>query len=831
MASLATALDSFRDPSSNQGTFTDNASDDQNPLYTRGCTLPRSSRSSRKRTHALSPDHHRESGSESSISLSPSLGASREPGSEDDSDTSLDQEFQHDQEILDSLIESVNKALKLDEEPLSKTDHAVSFKRTKRARRVFANHPEFKEIVESHRIRPDKRFTGQKPMESKYPFAPDLRKDWSQSPLVDPPVSRLATKSILSSSEGASIKNPTDRQIENMARSAFQASAAALFPSFAATEGQYSTAHTGPKTAEQVRQATTVPNGIASFCHHLHGKRIQSDNAYINRQGGTRSMAAMSESRGSVFLLGVTFFIYCSFTVLQMVAIVDPHIKIDSAYRIHSEIRSRNFYIKTKDGSDYEGWCWPGSAAYPDFTNPDMRAWWSSMFSYDQYEGSMDNMFVWNDMNEPSVFNGPEVTMHKDAVHWGGWEHREVHNLYGLYVHKATAEGLIHRSGGKERPFVLTRAFFAGSQRYGAVWTGDNAAEWEHLKISVPMCLSLALVGISFCGADVGGFFKNPETELLVRWYQAGAYQPFFRAHAHLDTPRREPWLHGETNADIIREALQERYALLPYWYTLFYAAHRDGEPVIRALWIDFPSDVSTFAMDDQYLLAPQLSHVIECSGDVPTEAHSPSAASHRAKQLMTCSGLLVHPVTESNARGVQIYLPGTGEVWYDVHTYQQYKSPQKFYQSVTMSSIPVFQRGGSIIPRKDRARRSSDCMQDDPFTLYVALNLQGEAQGELYLDDGHSFNYQQNDFLYRKFSYSHGELTSSSLDLNGKFETPSWLERVVIIGATKPKNITLHQPGGSEVQLDFDYDAQTSVITVRKPGVNIASDFTISLR
>ncbi|CAJ0933386.1 unnamed protein product [Ranitomeya imitator] len=212
IASLAKALDSFRDPSCNQGTLTDNASDDQNPLYTMGRILPRSSCSSRKRTHALSPDHHRESGSESSFFRSPSLGASREPGSEDDSDTSLDQEFQHDQETLDSLIESVNKALKLDEEPLSKTDHAVSFKRTKLAHRVFANHPEFKEIVESLRIRPHKRFTGQKPMESKYPFAPDLRKDWSQSPPVDPPVSRLATKSVLSSSEGALIKNPTDRR-------------------------------------------------------------------------------------------------------------------------------------------------------------------------------------------------------------------------------------------------------------------------------------------------------------------------------------------------------------------------------------------------------------------------------------------------------------------------------------------------------------------------------------------------------------------------------------------------------------------------------------------
>ncbi|KAM8938957.1 neutral alpha-glucosidase AB isoform 1-T1 [Pelodytes ibericus] len=482
----------------------------------------------------------------------------------------------------------------------------------------------------------------------------------------------------------------------------------------------------------------------------------------------------------------------------KMVTIVDPHIKVDSAYRIHNEIRSRNYYVKNKDGGDYEGWCWPGSAAYPDFTNPEMREWWSSMFSYDQYEGSMENLFVWNDMNEPSVFNGPEVTMHKDAVHWGGWEHRDIHNLYGLYVQKATADGLIQRSEGKERPFVLTRAFFAGSQRYGAVWTGDNAAEWGHLKISIPMCLSLALVGISFCGADVGGFFKSPEPELLVRWYQAGAYQPFFRAHAHLDTPRREPWLHGEANLKVIRDALQQRYALLPFWYTLFYSALREGEPVMRPLWVEFPSDPSTFSMDDQYMLG---------------------------------SALLVHPVTESNAQGVQIYLPGVREVWYDVHSYQKYVAPQTFYLPVTSSSIPVYQRGGSIIPRKNRLRRSSDCMLDDPFTLYVALDMQGEAEGELYLDDGHSFNYEQNKFVYRGFNYSRGELRSRSLDLGGVFETTNWLERVIIIGVSQPTSVTLRLPEGSETPLEFEFDSHTSVTTIRKPGVNIASDFTISLR
>ncbi|XP_066574973.1 neutral alpha-glucosidase AB isoform X2 [Amia ocellicauda] len=482
----------------------------------------------------------------------------------------------------------------------------------------------------------------------------------------------------------------------------------------------------------------------------------------------------------------------------KMVAIVDPHIKVDTNYKIHNEIRSKNFYVKTKDGNDYEGWCWPGSAGYPDFTKPEMRAWWASMFSYDQYEGSMANLYTWNDMNEPSVFNGPEVTMHKDALH-GPWEHRDLHNLYGLYVQMATTEGLVQRSGGVERPFVLTRAFFAGSQRFGAVWTGDNAAEWDHLKISLPMCLSLGLVGISFCGADVGGFFKSPSTELLVRWYQAGAYQPFIRAHAHLDTPRREPWLFGSENTALIREALRQRYALLPYWYTLFYSTHLSGHPVMRPLWVEYPDDATTFSMDDQYLLGRDM---------------------------------LVHPVTEEGSRSVTAYLPGKGEVWYDVHTFQKHKGAQNLYIPVTMSSIPVFQRGGSIIPRKDRVRRSSSCMTNDPYTLYVALSPQNTAEGELFVDDGHTFKYQtDSQYIHRKFIFANQSLTSQNADPKGQFSTPAWLERVVILGAQKPSAVTLHAADGSQSPLEFDFDAHTAVLTLRKPAVNVGADWTIVLR
>ncbi|OWK09935.1 hypothetical protein Celaphus_00006335 [Cervus elaphus hippelaphus] len=260
----------------------------------------------------------------------------------------------------------------------------------------------------------------------------------------------------------------------------------------------------------------------------------------------------------------------------------DPHIKIDPNYSVYAKAKEQGFFVKNHEGGDFEGVCWPGLSSYLDFTNPKVREWYSSLFAFSVYQGSTDILYIWNDMNEPSVFKGPEQTMQKNAIHHGNWEHRELHNIYGFYQQMATTEGLIQRSKGKERPFVLTRSFFAGSQKYGAVWTGDNTAEWSYLKISIPMLLTLSVTGISFCGADVGGFIGDPEAELLVRWYQAGAYQPFFRGHATMKTKRREPWLFGEEHTRLIREAIRERYTLLPYWYSLFYSAHLASQPVMR---------------------------------------------------------------------------------------------------------------------------------------------------------------------------------------------------------------------------------------------------------
>uniref|UniRef100_A0A8C3P4W0 Glucosidase alpha, neutral C n=1 Tax=Chrysemys picta bellii TaxID=8478 RepID=A0A8C3P4W0_CHRPI len=287
----------------------------------------------------------------------------------------------------------------------------------------------------------------------------------------------------------------------------------------------------------------------------------------------------------------------------KLVVIIDPHIKVDPMYTLYSQAKKKGYFVKNRTGQDFEGICWPGSSSYLDFTNPDVREWYADQFAFKSYKGSTDILFVWNDMNEPSVFKAAELTMQRDAVHHGNWEHREVHNLYGFYQQMATAEGLIKRSGGQKRPFVLTRSFFAGSQKYGAVWTGDNVAEWSYLKISIPMLLTISIAGISFCGADVGGFIGDPEPELLVRWYQAGAYQPFFRGHANIESKRREPWLFGDENTRIIREAIRERYTLLPYLYSLFYRAHTTAEPVMRPLWVEFPKEQETFGVEDEYML------------------------------------------------------------------------------------------------------------------------------------------------------------------------------------------------------------------------------------
>ncbi|KAM7267039.1 hypothetical protein ACFE04_009205 [Oxalis oulophora] len=489
----------------------------------------------------------------------------------------------------------------------------------------------------------------------------------------------------------------------------------------------------------------------------------------------------------------------------HMVTIVDPHIKRDNSYWVHKEASEKGYYVKDANKNDFDGWCWPGSSSYLDMVNPEIREWWAEKLSYENYVGSTPSLYIWNDMNEPSVFNGPEVTMPRDALHHGGIEHRELHNAYGYYFHIGTSNGLLQRENGNDRPFVLSRAFFAGSQRFGAIWTGDNTADWDHLRVSVPMILTLGITGITFSGADVGGFFGNPEPELLVRWYQLGAFYPFFRGHAHQDTKRREPWLFGEKNTERIRNAIRVRYMYLPYFYTLFRESNVTGLPVARPLWMEFPSEEATFNNDEAFLVG---------------------------------SSILVQGVYTKDAKHASVYLPGK-ESWYDLRTGKAYKGGITHKLEVSEESIPAFQRAGSIIPRKDRFRRSTSQMVNDPYTLVIALNSSKEAEGELFADDGKSYAFTQGSYIHRRFVFSDGKLTSQNLApaSNGKskFSSDCIVERIILLGYNSGSKSALIEPDSRNAEVELGpLQAHgghgAAFVTIRKPGVRIADDWTIKI-
>ena len=547
--------------------------------------------------------------------------------------------------------------------------------------------------------------------------------------------------------------------------------------------------------------------------YHVHGKFVELDYPYdvlwldIEHTDGKRYFTwddklfpNPAEMQEKLFSEG-----------RRMVTIIDPHIKRDDAYTIHKEATSKGLYIKKNDGNkDYDGWCWPGSSSYLDFTQEKVRQWWAEQFGYNKYRGSTPSLYTWNDMNEPSVFNGPEVSMQKDLRNLNGDEHREWHNLYGMLFQRATAEGLVLRNPNQDiRPFVLSRAFFAGSQRYGAIWTGDNTALWSHLEAAAPMLLSMNVGALSFVGADAGGFFGNPDAELFTRWMQAAAYTPFFRGHAHHDSKRKEPWMFDDITLARTRRASMARYALLPLWYTLFHIAETTGMPVLRMMWMEYPQADSLFAVDNQYLVG---------------------------------SDLLVHPVTQQGGTEVEVLFPSK-DIWYESESLTLIASEpasesgvlSKIYPA-DMDTIPVFQRGGSIISRKLRLRRSALLMKADPYSLFVALDRDQKAEGVLYMDDEETFGYKtQSKYGFAKFSADLGAGNiSNAVDVGqGWIEEVSdlaplrMIERIVVAGLQK-------KPLGAKLddkEVEFDYDEKSKIMVVRKPSVSALQSWTLEFK
>jgi mannosyl-oligosaccharide alpha-1,3-glucosidase len=528
----------------------------------------------------------------------------------------------------------------------------------------------------------------------------------------------------------------------------------------------------------------------------------------------------------------------------KLVIILDPHLKRSTDFFLYNEAQDKNVLVKSPDGkSEYEGWCWSGSSSWIDMFHPASWKWWQDVYklSKNKLKANARNLHIWNDMNEPSVFNGPEITCPKDVIHYGGWENRDLHNINGVLFHNNTAKGLEQRESPARRSFVLSRSFWAGSQRFGAVWTGDNLGDWEHLAVSVPMMLADSIGGMSFVGSDVGGFFGNPSSDMLVRWYQSGIFMPFFRAHAHIDTKRREPYLLEEPLRSAVRDLIKLRYKHLPLWYTAFKESAATGQPVIRPQYMMFPADAKGFAVDDQYYI-----------GD---------------------SGLLVKPPVSEKGTSVDIYL-AEDQPYYHYFTHDIYYGSANG-KHVTVAApldetVPLLHRGGSIMPLRERVRRSAELGWRDPVTLIIALNKPTSSSGDseratgvLYLDDGQTFDFEKGSFIWRRFTWTSkadGSHVLSSEDESARRSSDKTsilpasgskntfaqaikdvrVERVVVLGLDKePKSI---KAGGKSV--DFSWSAGTSAagsklsltaakaseLIIRDPKVLISEDFSVEI-
>jgi alpha-glucosidase len=396
----------------------------------------------------------------------------------------------------------------------------------------------------------------------------------------------------------------------------------------------------------------------------------------------------------------------------KTVVINDPGIKIDHNYWVYQEGIRNDYFCKRTDGPLFKGSVWPGLCHFPDFTKPEVRDWWAGLYK-DLLSTGIDG--VWNDMNEPAVFE--EGTFPIDVRHdYDGHpcSHRKAHNVYGLQMSRASYMGQKKNFEGK-RVFNITRSAFAGIQRYASVWTGDNLATWEHLSIANVQCQRLSESGVSFVGSDVGGFIGSPEPELYTRWIQMAVFHPFFRTHSSGDHGDKEPWLFDDKYTKIVKKYIELRYELIPYIYSAFWIYSNFGTPMLQSLHLYDQEDDQNYFREDEFLL-----------GD----------------------NILVCPVLHQGAKGRTLYLPsGT---WYDFWNDQKVEGKQEMSVMTPLSTIPIYIRAGSVIPLQP-SMQYIDEFEFEVLSLHVFFG-ENENESILYEDKGDGHEYQSGDSCIRKF-------------------------------------------------------------------------------
>jgi alpha-glucosidase len=507
----------------------------------------------------------------------------------------------------------------------------------------------------------------------------------------------------------------------------------------------------------------------------------------------------------------------------HLVNITDLHIAHapNQGYAPYDTGEAGNQFVKNPDGTEFVGIVWPGPAVFPDFTRAQTREWWGGLYHQFVQDGVAG---FWNDMNEPSVFDGPDKTMPLNTVHRieePGFitrtaTHAEIHNIVGLENARATYEGLL-KLRPDERPFVLTRATYAGGQRYGFTWTGDNSATWNHLGLATQMVLNLGISGISFVGADVGGFGSSPAPALLTRWVELAAFSPLCRDHAAKGTMPHEVWANGPEQEAIRRRYIETRYRLLPYIYTLADESSRTGLPMMRPVFLDFPEIFAPNSdgfdhLDTEFLLGPGLLIAPPPFAETLDDYAVSFPKDHEWYDFWT--GLKAQPSPQAPPIAAIVTALNVGAEISWPHTIHP-----------PLDTMPVYVRGGSILPLQPLIQ-NTDEIPNGPLELHVYPGSQ--CSGSIYLDDGHTFRYQQGDYLRQAFTCQ-SEANSMRLKFHARegSYTP-WWKFIEVVIYDWPSAHAEAKFSSSTYPLKTSYDAKQHALHVTLSDVPVEAELSI---
>jgi alpha-glucosidase len=424
----------------------------------------------------------------------------------------------------------------------------------------------------------------------------------------------------------------------------------------------------------------------------------------------------------------------------HLIVIADLHIaqKPNSGYAPYDSGIAGDHFVKNPDGTNYVGPVWPGPSLFPDFTRQQTRQWFGTLYKDFVKDGVSG---FWDDMNEPAVFRYPSKTMPLDVQHRidePGFvtrtaSHREIHNIFGMQNSRATYEGELSLRPN-ERPYVMTRASYAGGQRYAVTWTGDNSSTWNHLRMTIPQLMNLGMSGFSFAGADVGGFAGSPPADLLTKWLEVAAFQPIDRDHSAKGTRLHEPWVDGPEHEAMRRRYIEERYRLLPYIYTVAEETSRDGMPMMRPLFMEFPHAAADGSPMDpsgaEFLLGPDLLIAPNPSPEeiAPYELHLPPG-----RWYDYWTGNRVGGEAKAQAR--------------DAEVRDALLQNQRVLLKPDLATVPVYVRGGAILPLQNLVQSTEETPKG-PLTLRVYVPAQNQScESSIYADDGHTLNYRHGDY------------------------------------------------------------------------------------